>query len=120
MACELHLEAIEALEREGRAGTSGDVYRQAIGAALRLGRSAEAVGVLLRWAAAAGEAGLHVSQAKAYLGAMVVWLHAGDGAQADAVYQARAPAAMTLAGLLFCCVYEGVQDTEWCQCALAN
>lgn len=89
-ACELHQEAIEALEREGRAGASGDVFRQAVGALLRLGRSAEAVGLLLRWAAAAGEAGLHASQAKAYVGAVVVWLHAGDARQADAVYQARA------------------------------
>ncbi|KAK9832485.1 hypothetical protein WJX81_001089 [Elliptochloris bilobata] len=86
-ACELHQEAIEALEREGKAGASGDVYRQAIGASLRMGRSAEGVCMLLRWAAAAGEAGLHASQAKAYLGAVVVWLHAGDAAQADAVYQ---------------------------------
>ena len=38
-ACELHQEAVEALEREGRAGASGDVYRHAIGALLRLGRT---------------------------------------------------------------------------------
>lgn len=98
-ACELHLEAIEALEREGRAGASGDVFRQAIGALLRLGRPAEAVGLLLRWAAAAGEAGLHASQAKAYLGAVVVWLHAGDARQADAVYQARASLTINLMGM---------------------
>ena len=100
-ACELHQEAIEALEREGRAGASGDVFRQAISALLRLGRPAEAIGLLLRWAAAAGEAGLHASQAKAYLGAVVVWLHAGDARQADAVYQARASPATFPDGEVF-------------------
>jgi hypothetical protein len=62
------------------------------GAMLRMGRAADAVHLLLRWAAAADAAGLRSSQAKAYLGAVVVWLHAGDAAQADAVFQARARA----------------------------
>ncbi len=74
------------------ARASGAPARRA-GAMLRMGRDADAVHLLLRWAAAADAAGLRSSQAKAYLGAVVVWLHAGDAAQADAVFQARARAA---------------------------
>jgi len=73
------------------ARASGARARRA-GAMLRMGRAADAVHLLLRWAAAADAAGLRSSQAKAYLGAVVVWLHAGDAAQADAVFQARARA----------------------------
>lgn len=45
--------------------------------------------MLLRWAQTADAGGLANSAAKAYLGAVVVWLHAGDAAQAGAVYQVR-------------------------------
>lgn len=55
-----------------------------------MARYADAVGLLLRFAVACQGAGLGVSQAKAYLGAVVVWLFAQDAAQAWAVYQARA------------------------------
>ena len=49
--------------------------------------------MLLRWAQTADASGLANSAAKAYLGAVVVWLHAGDAAQAGAVYQVRTPPA---------------------------
>lgn len=54
-----------------------------------MGRYADAVGLLLRFALACHGVGLGVSQAKCYLGAVVVWLFAQDAAQAWAVYQAR-------------------------------
>ena len=54
-----------------------------------MARYADAVGLLLRFAVACQGAGLGVSQAKAYLGAVVVWLFAQDAAQAWAVYQVR-------------------------------
>ena len=57
---------------------------------IRTEKWAEAVGVLLRFAAACDATNATVSQCKAYLGAVVVWLYANDGAQAWAVYQASA------------------------------
>lgn len=52
-----------------------------------MGKHAEAVGLLLRFALACHSLQLRSSQCKAYLGALVVWLFAGDAAQAWAVYQ---------------------------------
>ena len=57
---------------------------------IRTEKWAEAVGVLLRFAAACDATNAIVSQCKAYLGAVVVWLFANDGAQAWAVYQVQA------------------------------
>jgi len=56
---------------------------------IRTQKYPEAVGMLLRFAAACDSTGAQVSQCKAYLGAVVVWLFASDGAQAWAVYQVR-------------------------------
>lgn len=75
------------------AAASVTFLQAATGAMLRMGRSADAVSMLLRWAQTADASGLANSAAKAYLGAVVVWLHAGDAAQAGAVYQVRTPPA---------------------------
>jgi hypothetical protein len=58
---------------------------------IRTRKYPEAVGMLLRFAAACDSTGAPVSQCKAYLGAVVVWLFANNGAQAWAVYQVRIP-----------------------------
>lgn len=55
---------------------------------IRTEKYSDAVGILLRFAAACDTTGAHVSQCKAYLGAVVVWLYANNGEQAWATYQA--------------------------------
>jgi len=86
-AAELLAEAVVEVESDGRLSQAGDLFRQAIGLYIRTQKYPEAVGMLLRFAAACDTIGAAVSQCKAYLGAVVVWLFAGNGHQAWAVYQ---------------------------------
>lgn len=57
------------------------------GTFIKAGKHADAVGMLLRFAAACETTNASTSQCKCFLGAVVVWLFAGDGTQAWAVYQ---------------------------------
>lgn len=61
--------------------------RMAVAHAVRCGQWQDAVDLELRFAASCEGSGARNSQAKAFLGAVVVWLHAGQAKQAWAVYQ---------------------------------
>ncbi len=63
--------------------------RQAIAQLLRAEKWADAVSMLLRFAASCDGAGARNSQCKAYLGAVVVWLYAGKANDAWVTYQVR-------------------------------
>lgn len=54
---------------------------------IRRQKYSEAVGMLLKFAAACDASQAIASQCKCYLGAITVWLYACDGKQAWAVYQ---------------------------------
>lgn len=86
-AAGLYAQAVGWLEDSGKDSLAGDTYRQAIAHLLRSQRWADAVVMLARFAASCGASGARASQAKAYLSSVVVWLHAGDAAQAWASYQ---------------------------------
>lgn len=66
---------------------AGDVFRAAVALLVRRGAWADAVGALLRFGEACERGGAGASQAKAYLSAVVVWLHAGQPQAAWQVYQ---------------------------------
>lgn len=63
--------------------------RQAVAQLVRSEKWADAVSMLLRFAASCDGMGARNSQCKAYLGAVVVWLYAGKGNDAWVTYQAR-------------------------------
>lgn len=86
-ATKLYLQAVEWLEDSGKDALAGDTYRQAVSHLLRAQQWADAVGMLLRFAVSCQASGARSSQCKAYLGAVVTWLHGGNGAQAWVVYQ---------------------------------
>ncbi|KAF8062746.1 hypothetical protein HT031_004076 [Scenedesmus sp. PABB004] len=86
-AAALYGEALELYEGDAKAGQAGDVFRQAIALAARRCAWQDAVGLLMRFGEACDTAGARGSQAKAYLGAIVVWLHAGEPRQAWQVFQ---------------------------------
>ncbi|KAK9815390.1 hypothetical protein WJX72_002807 [[Myrmecia] bisecta] len=87
VANELYLEAVEALEADGKEGQAADIFRQAIGNSIRQQRWGDATGMLMRYALACESSKARSSQCKAYLGAVVVWLYAQDASQAWATYQ---------------------------------
>ncbi len=62
--------------------------RQAVAQLVRSEKWADAVSMLLRFAASCDASGARNSQCKAYLGAVVVWLHAGKANDAWVTYQA--------------------------------
>lgn len=86
-ASQLYSQALGWLEDAGKDAMAADTYRQAISHLLRRQRWADAVTTLLRFALSCQASRAHLSQCKAYLGAVVVWLYAGDAAQAWAAYQ---------------------------------
>ena len=61
---------------------ASDVFRQAISLLVRQQQWGDAVSMLMRFGEACDAASARHSQAKAYLGAVVVWLYAGDPQQA--------------------------------------
>ncbi|KAK9835464.1 hypothetical protein WJX74_000594 [Apatococcus lobatus] len=87
LAGKLYLEAIEAVEDDGKEGLSGDMYRQAIAFHIRAQQWSDAVLLLTRFASACDSANLRSSQCRAYLSAVVVLLYAQDTLQAFNVYQ---------------------------------
>jgi hypothetical protein len=86
-ASKLYDQALEWLEDGGKEGLAADTYRSAIGHAVRSERWAEAVAILVRFAAACLNINAMNSLCKSYLGAVVVWLHAGDANAAWCTYQ---------------------------------
>ena len=86
-ASKLYDQALEWIEDGGKEGLAADTYRSAIGHAVRSERWAEAVAILVRFAAACLNINAMNSLCKSYLGAVVVWLHAGDANAAWCTYQ---------------------------------
>jgi gamma-soluble NSF attachment protein len=86
-ASKLYDQALEWVEDGGKEGLAADTYRSAIGHAVRSERWAEAVAILVRFAAACLNVNAMNSLCKSYLGAVVVWLHAGDANAAWCTYQ---------------------------------
>lgn len=82
-------------------GQAGDVFRQAIAVLVKRQAWSDAVTLLMRFGEACDKGGAHSSQAKAYLGAIVVCLHAGDAKQAWQV---------NLAGCISCCKHPNQQE----------
>jgi len=86
-ASEFYNKALEWVEDGGKEGLAADTYRSAIGHSVRSERWAEAVAILVRFAAACLGVNAINSLCKSYLGAVVVWLHAGDANAAWCTYQ---------------------------------
>ena len=86
-ASKLYDQALEWIEDGGKEGLAADTYRSAIGHAVRSERWAVAVAILVRFAAACLNINAMNSLCKSYLGAVVVWLHAGDANAAWCTYQ---------------------------------
>jgi hypothetical protein len=61
---------------------AGDIFRQGIALLLRRQAWSDAVSLLMRFGEACDKGGASSSQAKSYLGAIVVWLYAGNVQQA--------------------------------------
>jgi hypothetical protein len=92
-AAALYDEALDLAEADvGRADGPGagmqaaDVYRAAAALALARGEWGAAASLCLRLGEACDRAGARASQSRAYLGAVVAYLHAGDAAAAWAAY----------------------------------
>ena len=86
-ATKLYAQAIEWVEDGGKEGLSADIYRSAIAHSIRASSWAEAVALLLRFAAACLNVNATNSLCKSYLGAVVVWLYAGNANAAWCTYQ---------------------------------
>ena len=86
-ASKLYQQAIEWVEDAGKQGIASDVYRNAVAHAVRSQRWAEAVSILVRFAAASLSINATNSLCKSYLGAVVLWLYAGDANAAWCTYQ---------------------------------
>ena len=88
-AAALYLEAIEHQEGEGRGAMTGDKTRAAVACYCRAGAPADAIPLLLRLASNLDAAGASGAVSKAYLGAVVCALAAGDARGADAYKSAQ-------------------------------
>lgn len=86
-ASKLYKQAIEWVEDAGKEGVSADTYRSAVAHAVRTQHWAEAVAILVRFAAASLSVNASNSVCKAYLGAVVLWLYAGNANAAWSTYQ---------------------------------
>lgn len=88
-ATALYRKAVEWMEDSEKDALAVDVFRQAVAHLVRQQQWAEAVGMLLRFAASCDACGARNSLCKSYLGAVVVWLYAGDANSAWLTYQVR-------------------------------
>lgn len=61
---------------------AGDIFRQGIALLVKRQAWSDAVSLLMRFGEACDKASAQNSQAKAYLGAIVVWLYSGNAEQA--------------------------------------
>ncbi|KXZ43559.1 SNAPG1 protein [Gonium pectorale] len=86
-ASRLYFDALDVYESSEREAYSADAFRYAAAFLVKAGRWEDAVGVLMRFGAVSDKMGARHSQNKAYLGAVVVWLWAGDAARAWASFQ---------------------------------
>lgn len=85
-ASALFLDAVEIFEEEDKHAYAGDAFRSAVALHLKAKRPADAVATLLRFAQSCEKAGQTASLAKAYVSAVLVWLDAGDAAEAEMTY----------------------------------
>ncbi|DBA97705.1 TPA: hypothetical protein ACH3X3_012590 [Trebouxia sp. C0006] len=90
-ASAMYLEAVELMEDDGKESMALDIFRQAIGSHIKNQRYVDAMNMLMRFAQACDVSNATSSQCKAYLGAVVVGLYAGNAAEAWATYQVRHP-----------------------------
>ncbi|GFR45409.1 hypothetical protein Agub_g6785 [Astrephomene gubernaculifera] len=86
-ALRLHFDALDVYESGEREAYATDAFRAAAAFLVKQGRWEEAVGVLMRFGAVCEKVGIRHSQCKAYLGAVVVWLWAGDAERAWHTFQ---------------------------------
>ncbi|WIA40993.1 hypothetical protein OEZ86_004636 [Tetradesmus obliquus] len=86
-ASALYGEALEHYESDGKEAQATDVFRQAIALLVKQQAWSDAVSMCMRFGEACDKANARSSQSKAYLGAIVVWLFAGNGQQAWQVFQ---------------------------------
>eukprot|EP00899_Mesostigma_viride_P004870 jgi/Mesvir1/14384/Mv09781-RA.1 len=86
-AIKMYLDACEVYETEDREHSAGDAFRSAAGVCLKQKRYGDAAAILLRYGLACDKIKAGSSQCKAYLSAVIVWLYAGDLAQAEMVYR---------------------------------
>lgn len=87
LANTLYENALDIYENEGKESVAADLYRQASASLVRSQKYAAAVSMLLRFGATCEKSGASQSLVKSYLGAIVIWLYAGDAKQAWQVYQ---------------------------------
>ncbi|GBF87878.1 gamma-soluble NSF attachment protein [Raphidocelis subcapitata] len=82
----LYSEALDMYEVDGKEGQASDVFRQAAACLVRNGKFSDAAALLMRFGQACESVNARSSQCKAYLGAVVALLYAGDAREA---WQAR-------------------------------
>eukprot|EP00252_Welwitschia_mirabilis_P000215 TRINITY_DN101_c0_g1_i2.p1 TRINITY_DN101_c0_g1~~TRINITY_DN101_c0_g1_i2.p1 ORF type:complete len:301 (+),score=87.48 TRINITY_DN101_c0_g1_i2:266-1168(+) len=79
----MYMDACGILEEEGKEQMAFDIYRSATNVYLKINRFTDAATTLLRWGLAADKCKAVHSQCKAYLSAIIVYLHANDLKQAE-------------------------------------
>lgn len=83
----LYSESLDLYEADGKEGQASDVFRQAVACLVRNGKYADAATLLMRFGQACESVNARSSQCKAYLGAVVALLYAGNAAEAWQVFQ---------------------------------
>lgn len=86
-AVKMYIKALEWIEDSGKDALAGDVYRQAISFFVKTKKWDNAVAALLKFAVSLDNLQATSSQAKAYLGTVVVCLASGDASQGWSTYQ---------------------------------
>ena len=87
LVADLYVKAVEGVEEAGQAFLVMDLYREAVGCLVRMGKHADAALVLARQARTCGAGGQTNAQRKAYLAGSVVLLAGGDARGAWRTYQ---------------------------------
>ncbi|KAG2489134.1 hypothetical protein HYH03_012360 [Edaphochlamys debaryana] len=86
-AVKLYFDALDIFETHQKYAESVDCFRSAAAFLIRQEMWDDAVSVQMRFGAVSDLSGAKYSQSKAYLGAVVTWLWAGDAEKAWATYQ---------------------------------
>ncbi|GLC36329.1 hypothetical protein PLESTB_000773500 [Pleodorina starrii] len=86
-AVRLYYDALDVYESSERESYGVDAFRAAISFLVRLERWADAVEAQMRFGAVSDKVGARNTQNKAYLGAVVTWLWAGDAEAAWSTFQ---------------------------------
>lgn len=87
LASELYREAIDVLEQDETFSFGPEVFRSSIAHEIKRERFDVACDLLMKFAVASEDKGMHVSVARSYLGAIVIWLYAQNPTEALAVYR---------------------------------